>query len=238
MPRVIAREHWGAPASRAHLPDLAGSHGFGLHYNGPALDLPDHSRCDDAVRATRRFHVTVRGWLDIAYSFLVCPHGAVYEGRGWGKRTAANGTNDGNSWGLAVMCLLGEGQQPTRDMLDAVAWLCGKHDGRYGRVDVRPHSSFKATGCPGDPLRRYAESGGWRDWKKGTDVDLSDRDVERIAAAVAKRIFDEPIKVFAGPDKGEVFDFQQMTRRMYQQQGWQYGALRELLEELRGYQVG
>lgn len=233
MPRVIAREEWGAPASRAHLPVLTDWHGLGLHYNGPALDLDDHSRCDDAVRSIRRFHVDTRRWLDIAYSFLACPHGSVYEGRGWNRRTAANGTNAGNSWGGAVMCLIGEDQQPTRKMLDAVTWLCGKTHGRYGRVDLRPHSEFKPTGCPGDPLRRFAAAGGWREWDKGDDVALSDSDVDRIAAAVKQAIFDEPITIHHGPDDGKVFDFERLVRRMYQQQGWQHAVVRELLDEIR-----
>lgn len=169
---VVAREQWGAPAGRAHLPPLGDSNGFGLHYNGPAIHLTDHADCAPAVQGIRRYHVDTRGWLDIAYSFLVCPHGTIFEGRGWGKRTAANGTTYGNSWGHAAMCLIGVDQLPTAPMLGAVEWLCERHDARYGHVDLRPHSAFKNTACPGDPLRAWAESGAWKPTEELTLADI------------------------------------------------------------------
>lgn len=171
-------------------------------------------------------------------SFLACPHGWVYEGRGWNRRSAANGTNAGNSWGHAVMCLIGGDEQPSKSILDAVTELCGAHDGRYGRVDLRPHSSFKSTACPGDPLRRFAASGDWRNWDEGDDMALSDADVEKIAGAVVKRLFDEPIRVYTGPDKGETFDFERLIRRMYQQQGWQHASIKEFLADLADAEAG
>jgi len=101
-----------------------------------------------------------RGWADIAYNWVVCPHGYTFEGRGWGKRSAANGTNNCNSIYHAVCYLGGEGDpftEPAKGQFVAVrdAW-----NGRYGRqAVVVPHSSCVATACPGDTIRNWIKSG-------------------------------------------------------------------------------
>ena len=35
----------------------------------------DHTRCTGVVRSIQSFHMDGNGWNDIAYNFLVCPHG-------------------------------------------------------------------------------------------------------------------------------------------------------------------
>lgn len=107
----------------------------------------------------QRFHMDERGWLDIAYHWIVCPHGVAHEGRSMRVRSAAQGTEGGNESWLAV-CLLGHGTEGyvTRNKraLDAVLGVRGLvvHQ-RPSAVYVRPHSDFHATECPGDGLRRW-----------------------------------------------------------------------------------
>ena len=231
MATIIPREDWGAPADRSHLPGLSGSAGFGVHYNGPRMVLRRHDDCYAAVAGIRRFHVHTRGWLDIAYNFLACPHGYLFEGRGWDRRSAANGTNEGNGWGHAVMGLLGAGQDPPHEMLAAVSDLARRHDTRYGRVSLRPHSAFKATECPGDPLRAWVASGEWRQWED--DMALSDSEVDRIADTVVAKLLAAEVAVYHGPDAGEAFPLERLIRRDYQQQGRFIAAFGEFLEEWR-----
>lgn len=153
--KFVPRAAWSAlpPKTRTslHAPS-----GVALHWNGPSLPLPDHARCADAVRNIQRYHMVTRRWADIAYSALVCPHGYVFEGRGLNTRTAANGTDLGNDRFYAICYLGGEGDALTDEarqgISDARAWLI--RDGGAG-PDVKPHSHFKATSCPGDALRDW-----------------------------------------------------------------------------------
>lgn len=160
---LVTRRQWGARASRGTTP-LYGSKGLVAHYNGPRLNLTagcdDGRRCKAVVQATQRFHMDARGWNDIAYSFLTCPScGRVYEGRGWGVRTAANGTNTGNSWGHAVMVLIGEGEPLTDTAKKSLLALAVVHRRRYSRHTWKTHGDFKATSCPGVSLTRWIRNG-------------------------------------------------------------------------------
>jgi hypothetical protein len=161
--KVVTRAQWGARAPRSRT-GLSGSNGLVAHHNGPRLhltaDCDNGRRCKAAVQATQRFHMDVRGWQDLAYNFLVCPScGRIYEGRGWGNRSAANGTNTGNSWGHAVMVLIGEGEPLTTPAKKALTAVAAEHRRRYGRHQWRTHDQFKATACPGPGIRSWVKSG-------------------------------------------------------------------------------
>lgn len=163
---IVAREGLGAPGDRRRLPVLSGSQGLVVHWNGPPVPVHDHvvagRGCAGWVRAVRRFHMDTNGWLDIAYNFVVCRHGVIFEGRGWGYRSAANGSNRGNGWGHAVMVACGDGQPPKGRQLAAVADLAALHLARYGRVELEPHRAFRSTDCPGDTLAGWVVDGRWR----------------------------------------------------------------------------
>lgn len=119
-----------------------------------------HDKCAAKVRGIQAFHMDRRRWDDIAYSFVVCPHGAIYEGRGWGVRTAANGTDFGNDHYFAACYLGGEGDPFTEEAKQAYRFLEWAFRQRYGRdPEVRPHSSFKTTACPGPAIRTWIATG-------------------------------------------------------------------------------
>lgn len=151
----VTRAAWGARAPKSTSP-ISEVLGDALHYEGPAMGSFPHTSCASKVRGIQAFHMDGRGWADIAYSAVVCPHGYVYEGRGKGRRSAAQGTNDGNAHYYAVCGLWGQGDPVTdaakQAYLDAFAWL-------GGGGQRRPHSSFHATACPGDPVRAWIAAG-------------------------------------------------------------------------------
>lgn len=100
-----------------------------------------------------------KGWADIAYSFVVCKHGYVFVGRGWGIRTAAQGTNPGNEHYHAV-CFLGDDSAGRDDLTPlgraALLNVIVTGIGRYpDALKMRPHSSFSPTACPGNELRKF-----------------------------------------------------------------------------------
>ena len=159
----VPREAWGAKGARS-VAEIHNVRGLAVHYSGMDADeVGDHARCSDRVRGIQRFHQGTRGWADIAYSFLVCKHGAIFEGRGAYRRSAANGTDAGNDRFLAV-CFLGDDSAGRDDVTDAgrralrVLWAAvrGWHP---TAVEVVPHSQFKPTMCPGDELRAWIQAG-------------------------------------------------------------------------------
>jgi hypothetical protein len=152
---IVTRAEWDAVPPRDTTP-LVGSQGVAVHWEGPRMGWPwPHSECAAKVRSIQRFHMVTRGWLDVAYNFLVCGHGYRFEGRGWGVRSAANGTNEGNAWGHAVCYLAGDGDAFTAEARTAIAAVAAGHRRLYGQVTLRPHSSFRATACPGDAIRAW-----------------------------------------------------------------------------------
>lgn len=134
--------------------------GVALHYGGPPAHIDSHDDCVRTWRGWQGFHMgPQRRWADIAYTMGVCNHGYVLAGRGAGRRTAANGTNYGNQNFYAVVWLGGEGQVPTQEAQDAIAWAVNELRTNGGAGNrVRSHSDFKGTGCPGDHLRHLASS--------------------------------------------------------------------------------
>jgi hypothetical protein len=105
---MITREQWSAAR-----PTYAGNKisanplGVVIHWEGPKLGVYSHDKC--AVRGIQAFHQRDRGWSDIAYNFVVCPHGTVFEGRGLYVGSGANGTDRHNRDYYAICAMVGSG---------------------------------------------------------------------------------------------------------------------------------
>lgn len=110
-------------------------------------------------RGYQRFHMTNRGWSDIAYNFGVGLSGQVYEGRGWRRQGGATGSPDDRS-SLAI-CAIGnfEEQIPSEDMITAiVGWIVtGIELGHIlPNVSIRGHRDKPyGTSCPGKNLYAF-----------------------------------------------------------------------------------
>lgn len=148
----VSRADAGLRAPRSRSRNLDPSRGgVALHYGGGGTPT-SHGGCVSTWRGWQDYHLS-RGWADIAYSFGFCQHGYVFAGRGFGTRTAANGTNSGNDSFYAACWIGGTNATPSRDAIDAVEWIvkAARDEGSAGTA-VRPHRWFKSTGCPGDAL--------------------------------------------------------------------------------------
>lgn len=138
---------------------LSDPQGNTTHWHGTKLGDFPHTSCATKVRGIQAFHMDSRGWSDIAYTSVPCPHGYIFVGRWWNTRTAANGTNTGNDSSYAH-CYLGgegdpltsEGKQAMRAVFD-MAVATGAGDGRWS------HSNWKATACPGGAIRDWIKNG-------------------------------------------------------------------------------
>jgi hypothetical protein len=108
--------------------------------------------------------MVTQGWADIAYSFVLCKHGYVFVGRGWGIRTAATG--EANSYTLAA-CFLGDDSKLRDDltyqgrlaMVDVGREFVRRY-GMNGTVEMTfdGHRDHMQTACPGDEIYAYHKS--------------------------------------------------------------------------------
>ena len=164
-PKIVTRAQWGAKPPNGRATFTTAPNGAFLHYTAAEWDRTDnHADCPERVRRVQAFHQgPSRGWADIAYSWLYCRHGVVFEGRGWGVQGAH--TVGFNSTAHAF-CFLGTDKAGRDDLTDtgrhAVSWLIGEAFRRYpeGRR-VRGHGDVNPTACPGAEIRAFIATQGW-----------------------------------------------------------------------------
>lgn len=154
----VPRAAWGARPPRNRTA-LTTSEGNTIHYEGPKMGPYDHSTCPAKVRGIQNFHMDSRGWADIAYSTLTCRHGYVFEGRSFGVRTAANGTNAGNARSHAHCVLIGAGDDFPEEARDAVRRIVEDYQARGSGARRWCHKDWLATACPGDPATNWTRAG-------------------------------------------------------------------------------
>lgn len=164
----VTRSGWGARAPVCFSTNIR-PEGITVHYGGPspwgdAVDRSTadafqataaHARCPSILRAYQAYHLDTQGWCDLAYTSAVCPHGTRYEGRGPGRRTGANGTNDGNLRSYATVYIAGSGDPLT----DAAKQGFLDEADRLGQPLRWSHLQWKSTACPGNPLDGWRRAG-------------------------------------------------------------------------------
>lgn len=173
-PPVSSRSSWGAAAAQCSPSYCTTTH-ISMHHTASASEYasPGWAQCAANVQATQTYHMVTRGWCDIGYNYLICPHGDIFEGRGGGDdvRGAHDGFNCG-SMGVAMMGYFHTPHdqvltQPMRDAFVALAgWKCDQQDidplgsswyAGLGGVEenLYGHRDVSSTACPGDLA--YAE---------------------------------------------------------------------------------
>lgn len=181
MPIVINRRHtWGQYADEEHrahatadpVPstgDWTAQSGVFIHHRGPgdAGDLVSEEDCRRDIAAVYEGHLAdeEQNYDDIAYNFVVCLHGHIYEGRGY-ERGEANGNSyvDGvgrNAGFYSVLGLMRSDNLATEEMLTSmrglIAHLRQSAPKKAGPKILR-HSDGFPTECPGN-LAMYARQG-------------------------------------------------------------------------------
>jgi hypothetical protein len=165
--QLVTRAQWGALAPKANYTRVDSTLGVKVHYEGtnvPSDLILNHNQCADRVADIQRSHMAnkAEGYIDIAYSAMVCPHGYVYEGRGLHNKTGANGNGTLNTNHYAVCAMVGDSglTQPTDAMLnglrDAIEWF--QSQGGAGS-EIKGHRDGYATSCPGEPLYSWVKNG-------------------------------------------------------------------------------
>ncbi|AZM54174.1 N-acetylmuramoyl-L-alanine amidase [Streptomyces sp. WAC 01529] len=174
--KLVTRSQWGARPYRTPngaTPYSRARRGVKLHYLGTAYSDRPHERCDDYVRQLQAQHMDGNGWSDIGYSFIVCTHGFVYEGRGLRRRNSANGGTSLNEQDYAVCLLVGSSglTEPTAEQLhgarDAIEYC--RREGPAGTW-LGGHRDGYATTCPGAAVYAWVQKGAPRPGGDGTPV--------------------------------------------------------------------
>ena len=180
---LVTRADWGAKPPRSPLVHIASTHGVKVHYEGAPVpsDLAkpeNHVKCAGRVRDMQAAHLAnhKENYSDIAYSFVVCPHGHVFEGRGLHKLQAANGNHQLNLHHYSVCGMVGDSglTHPTNAQLagirDAIDLLRAK--GGAG-TEIKGHRDGFATECPGEPLETWVKKGAPRPGASSGGISVS-----------------------------------------------------------------
>lgn len=162
--KLITRSAWGARGPK-RINSGSLTEKSTVHWNGPTITVKgkttwSHDKCAALVRGIQNFHMDYRGWNDIAYNFVVCQHGYVFEGRGLNVRNGANGTNRGNKTSHAVMNLSGP-ENPFNDLekkaiYEIVVYIAGKTG---APEEALGHRDWKSTECPGQARYNWVHIG-------------------------------------------------------------------------------
>ena len=201
--KLITRSQWGARRANGVNHGSLSQASTG-HWNGPTVSVRgsanfDHGYCAALVRGIQNFHMDGRGWNDIAYNFVICPHGHVFEGRGLNVRNGANGTNHGNKTSHAVMWLCGAGNAfvtaQKAAFRDCVKYISEKTAAPYAAVGHRDH---KSTECPGNERYNWIK-GGMK--LSGGSMPSAPKDEEFVMDADAKARFDKQDRVLERLEK-------------------------------------
>lgn len=157
--RIIPRREWGARPAKSVTPQRPDRlRGIVVHWFGSPTSKKRHKDCPRQLQAVQRTHMMNKdeGYVDIAYNFAVCPHGAVYELRGWNRRSGANGTSQANKEFLAIVVMAGTGDPfpiEARVSLRQLIWRAWDVK-KVGKI-VKRHGSITGSSCPGPIIGKW-----------------------------------------------------------------------------------
>lgn len=156
--KIVTRKEWGWKPPTFTLPEHQIKR-ITIHHSGVIF-----KQDEDVVKYLRHLQEwsrTEKHWMDIPYHYMIAPDGTIYEARPLKYPGDTNTTY--NPRGHALICVLGnfEIQTPTKDQLEALAWLSAKLALEYhvGLDSIKSHKDYAETLCPGKNLYRYLQDG-------------------------------------------------------------------------------
>lgn len=189
--QMTDRSDWGAlpPESPPTPWDVSKLDGICQHWFGIPKAASSHAGCDDLLRSVQKTH-QAGDYNDIAYNLGVCPHGTVYELRGWHVRTGANGTTDANSRFLAVVYMAGEGDPLTAKGRTALEAVYAEAFKKGVAVKAITHGSITGSACPGPAVKKWLAPGAWKPEKPKPQIRfvLNDGEGNELAHSAAANV--------------------------------------------------
>lgn len=162
--QYVTRAEWGAQPPKEPLNPMPTAGGVKVHWIGGEYTTPaDHAQCAAEVRSIQQEHMSdpVQGWIDIAYNLLICQHGPVFEGRGPGIESGANGDQPLNHADYAVCAIVGTHEPMTPELLNGIGDAINLLRANGAGPEVLGHRDGYNTDCPGDALYALVHSGRW-----------------------------------------------------------------------------
>jgi hypothetical protein len=163
---IQPRSAWGAvPPDRRTLVKPSDLEGVTVHWFGSPKAAASHAGCDDLLRGVQKGHMAPGGLgvpdggSDIGYNHAVCPHGTVYELRGFGVKTGANGTAEGNAKHCAIVYMAGVGDPFTEAGKVGLNFLISEWRKRGAGTAVSPHARWTGSSCPGPDILAWLKAG-------------------------------------------------------------------------------
>lgn len=172
--QLITRQQWGAHAPECSTPLNAKDIVYlTVHYTANASDEFGDPKL--RTKAIQSYHMQLPGsapghdptmpWCDIAYNFT-WRDDKVLVGRGWNKRSAAQGTNAGNDKSIAIV-YLGTDVNNRKDIspleIRTLSEFVLEAEAEYKKkLVVVGHKFWHSTGCPGNELMAVIASEPWR----------------------------------------------------------------------------
>lgn len=209
-----------------------------LHYiGGNTGSLKHHEQCESVWYGIIRGHSGTYK-PPPAYNFGVCnAHGIMFEGRGWGMDSAANGVDDDpeieNKDSRALLCLVGPDDEITDTCKRAIGrWAEDAVENHGMSWPLRPHSDYVSTSCPGDTLRTVIDEINAGQWREEDTVTKEEMDyiIEEASNEARDKVIQYLNLVLAAPGQptgldalGDVLPSVQKT----------YNLVNEVLAELK-----
>ncbi|XP_077865223.1 peptidoglycan recognition protein 3-like [Saccoglossus kowalevskii] len=158
--RLITRQQWRArsPRRESHMSVPVG---LTFIHHTAGRTCYSIATCSSRARAVQNYHMNIKGWKDIGYSFLIGQDGNAYEGRGWGVVGAHTYGFNSRSHGIAFMGNFNS-RKPNAAALQAAKNLiqCGIDENKIkSNYFLYGHRDVKRTECPGRAL--YQEIKSW-----------------------------------------------------------------------------
>lgn len=159
-PTIVSRAQWGAQPARPGCTRWSPGQPTGHtgHWEGSGGHT-DHSQCAAEVRSIQAYHFS-KGYFDIAYNWIVCIHGVIFEGRPVGAFESA-AQRGGNPLRVAICGMWGPTFPFSSAAQAAFAWLVTNDPANSrGRLIGHADEPTCATGCPGD-IEPWIRAGQW-----------------------------------------------------------------------------
>lgn len=160
---LVTREEWGARPRESGTTSITDEPSITVHWEGAGWVWPwAHDTCDNKVRGIQAYHMDHRDWSDIAYNYLNCPHGYTFEGRGFDRRSSANGNDASNFASFATQAMWGSNAgAPVPNALKDALLFSFDILRRQGNAtdEVLGHRDWHSTDCPGDELYAWVKAG-------------------------------------------------------------------------------
>jgi len=170
--KIVTRAQWGAaPPESVTGRQPSALKGVVVHWFGSPPAKQNHADCDDLLRSVQRSHQAGE-FNDIAYNHAVCQHGTVYELRGFGVQTGANGTSASNRDYAAIVAMIGTGDIPNPGVYAGLKDLISAWRVKGAGHQVRTHGSITGSACPGPQLTAWVKAGKYEKtgWVKGDPI--------------------------------------------------------------------